>query len=218
MVSIARRLVLLMVLATAGFAIATVALFRARNETDAVRSARAFEQATAVTEVLARTPTIANSEASTNQTLAPVLAPLIDASAGFCDHEKLLAHSTVAPLFDPAMTTMRRPPPGVWGPPPANSQGNAPGLLPLDGEVVLNACTTLKGDRVQVRFAAPNDLLFVVVDPLPDGRAAWALVRMPNRTAASGALPLAGGLTVLLLALDRSHVEVSLYPAKRTHP
>ncbi len=210
MVSIARRLVLLMVLATAGFAIATMALFRARNETDAVRSARAFEQATAVTEVLARSPTIADSEASTNQTLAPVLAPLIDASAGYCDHEKLLAHSTVAPLFDPAMTTMplsppgetpdrrtSRPPPGFVGPPPANS----PGLLPLDRDVVLNACTTLKGTRAQVRFAAPNDLLFVVVDPLADGRAAWALVRMPNRTAASGALPLAAGLTALLLAL-----------------
>jgi signal transduction histidine kinase len=220
--SLARRLVLVVVLALVGVGAATAAAFRAHQESDAARDSTAIAQAQYMAQELrakrdALPPAVAEAIARGGpapQTLraftATLLAPLTDASAGYCLRDGTLAvRETI--VTSVSASDLSFPLPGQR-PPHADEglRGNvhAPrglGLLPLDRDVVVAACRDPKR-RAQgsLRFVAPRDTLFVALAGGHEPFAAWALVRTPKRAHSQDVLAspyLVGAIVLAMIAL-----------------
>jgi signal transduction histidine kinase len=210
--SLRRRFIAILGLAVVALTAATLAVGRLREERASERERAAFRQGDEVTEMLtARLAATPEGARALGDFTASMIAPLIDASAGFCDAEGTLALTrTVAPVAFEVAPIAR--PPGEFGdhhgpghPPGEFGAHRAPGLLPLDRDVVVEACRRRRD--AHVRFAAPNDLLFVTVKARAQGVSAWALVRMPNRArlgtsrAVVYLVAILGVVTLLLVVL-----------------
>lgn len=198
--SLTRRLVFLVLIAVIGLVAAAVALVRLHLQSASARERAAFAQGELVTgELLAKWQALnkdATHEGALASSLAPLapvvstlIAPLLDASAGYCLRDgTLVLRQTIAPFaFQPPPGRQSGPPadlsrPFHFHPPTEFSAQLAPDLLPLDRDVVAAACREQNQQVLRhVRFAAPNDLLFVTVQKADSQLSSWALVRMPNR-------------------------------------
>ncbi len=226
--SLTNRLVLLVLLALVGLGAATVAVFRARQESDAAREATASSQSESVAQELVAkrnalpagiADAIARGEpapAALRAFTAALLAPLDDASAGYCLPDgKLVVRETID-FYDVSPPLPEQPPlPGEDELRGDIHRRHGPRLLPLDRDVVVAACRTHAraapaGANAKqtgkppalshVRFVAPNDHLFVTVAGGHEPLAAWALVRTPKRVRSSSAL--ASPLLVALVAVS----------------
>lgn len=198
--SLTGRVALLVLLALIGLGAATTAILRAHQESDAVREAQAASQADALSrQLLARRDELPSSLVAAiaaghpgppalRSTVAALLMPLLDASAGYCLSDgTLVVRETVAPHSEmsaplPGQRTKIAHELGHGGSGPRRGV-----LLPLDRDVVVAACRT-RGAQSRVRFAAPNDILFVSLAGTKDSLAAWALVRTPKRVHSSAAI------------------------------
>lgn len=196
-VSLRRRFLLILGLAVVALLAAALALLKLRAQGASERARVAFEHGDATTRSLARRlgdgPSPASDPARLlefQQFIAALIAPLVDASAGYCTATgELVLSETAAPTafgFDP--------------PPHHFSMQRAPSLLPLDRDVLVRACRTYPAAHDgHVRFAAPNDLLFITISETPGPLLSWALIRMPNRSGEE--LGPLWGLNIALLGL-----------------
>lgn len=207
--SLRRRFLAMLGLAAAALVGALLAVAELRAQSESERERTAFAQGGAVAERLARSLDGGANDDALRAEATALIAPLVDASAGFCTGAgELVGVVTVAPFAF-------HPPAGAFHPPPDGRPPHAdgfrahrgPSLLPLDRDVVVDVC---RRKVSRFRFAAPNDLLFVSRRDGRGERAAWALVRMPNRArspAARGQALSVGvvsvaALSLLLLTLD----------------
>lgn len=184
--SLRHRLVLVVVLAVLALGASLLAVLELRAQRAAAREAQAYEQGARIIDALDQrvgdtfsVEMLATADADRQSALrvfaSSLIAPLIDASTGFCLPDgTLTAVETVAPLaFGP--NRRDRAMAGDFKLPPLR-------LLPLDRHFVETACRNLRGNEVgHGRFAAPNDLLFVSARKVTSELAAFVLVRMPNR-------------------------------------
>jgi signal transduction histidine kinase len=196
--SLRRRFLLLLCLAVVALGAALLAVLQLRARSATQQEAAAFDQADAVVEALLRRlesrPSSLLEAGGPEQValrgfVALLIAPLVDASAGYCASDgTLLFTETVAPPRS-ARPPLAPPPagasPGARGDvPPAHAAmfSGPPTLLPLDRDVVREACRVQRaGQSEHVRFLAPSDILLVSVRGSSGSVAAWALVRLSNR-------------------------------------
>jgi signal transduction histidine kinase len=230
-VSLRRRFLLILGLAIVALGAATLAAVQLRADGASEREKAAFARGEAATEALdhqlAAGPLAApgalaaagpDQLAPLREFVALLVAPLVDASAGYCSSAgELLVSETAAPIaFDhdelphhgPPGDGLRGGPPGEHSQDLAFARQHGPHLLPIDREVVQRACRSfVPGGASRVRFAAPNDVLFVSVRGTAGGLMSWALVRMPNRARDVGGhswaahIGLIGLLALLLVVL-----------------
>lgn len=195
--SLRRRFLLLMGLAVIALLTAARAVGQLYGERSTVREAAAAANADALLDdLLARLPpqpqgrTPADAFASLRAPLRAGLAAVRDGGVGLCAPDGSL---TLAEALLPAQLA-HGPPPGLDGPDGPRGPHGAPGrlrvgLLPLDEDVVREACARVTaGATLRVRFAAPNDVLFVSVRVRSADERAWALVRVARRDNVRGLL------------------------------
>lgn len=200
--SLTSRLVLLVILALVGLGAATAVIVRTRRESDAAREKYAFAQGESVTkELLAKrdalTPKVTSAMVrgepappDLSAFTATLLAPLGDASAGYClpDGSLIMRESSGHHERPPHDGPRRDGPPPFPGDGPPHDEGHphgpparVGGLPPLDREFVVSACREqASGEASHLRFLAPSDVLFVTVAGRHEPFAAWALVRTPR--------------------------------------
>lgn len=216
--SLRRRILLVTILAIVALIAAFIAIALVRADTSAAREQDAFERGDTVVNALVKQlerelPIDGSTKLSSpdlRNYVTALIGPLADASAGICDETgAFLLVETVAP------TAFSPPPkrPDHFEKPPFDHfpPDGPPGLLPLDRDVVMQACRApAQTSLTHIRFAAPNDLLFLTIQRIAPKSSVFALIRMPNRGRdrelqrwhlTIGALGLAT-LLLVLLTLD----------------
>ncbi|MFM2416491.1 MAG: hypothetical protein RL385_1214 [Pseudomonadota bacterium] len=200
--SLANRLVLVVLLALVGVGGAATAVLWTHRESDNVReetaralSASVADALVAKRDALARdaVEAIARGQpgpAALARFAENLIAPLADASAGFCLPDgTLLMRKTIVPDELSLPHLSQRPPPDY-----ETFRGNLRdpkglGLLPIDRDAVVAACRAHHTQTPdQIRFVAPRDTLLMTVAGGHRPFAAWALVRTPKRQHAGNAL------------------------------
>jgi len=184
--SLRRRLMLFVLLSLVALGASLSAVFQLRSRGAQARERQAYEQGSQVLRTLAARVGDAftrdafdrlnhTQAADLRSFQASLIAPLVEASIGFCAPDgNLLSVETVAPM--------------AFGPNPDLELAREfkvhqfPRLLPLDRRIVERACRNAPARGFgRDRFAAPNDLLFVSTHRFHPSLGAFALVRMPNR-------------------------------------
>lgn len=202
-VSVATRLVVIVLLALVGIGAAATALVRTHRQSDAARKTAAFTQADSVAESLqnkrdalpasvAETMSRGDSvPAGLAAYTAALLAPLTDASAGYCLPDgKLIARQSIVP---PHINRLPLPPHGRL-PRSSDLLGNirdsaGPGLFPIDRDFIVNVCRNLgSAQHKREQLDAPRDTLYLTVRGGHAPFAAWALVRTSRRDPSSDVL------------------------------
>ncbi|HEX5749689.1 MAG TPA: HAMP domain-containing sensor histidine kinase [Archangium sp.] len=207
--SLRRRFILVLGLAVIALGAAALAVLQLRAQSATERAKAAFAQADTVVEALSgqleANPSLELAasapaeQARLRSFVASLLAPLVDASAGYCASDgTLLLTETVAPPIS-------EPDPRLANGPHAHVFNRPHRLLPLDQHAVEEACRAQRAGHLEHgRFTAPKDVLFISVLGTARPVAAWALVRLPNRaregTGAGWAVHV-GLIGVLTLAL-----------------
>ncbi len=212
--SLERRTLVLLALALASLAAAVLGGLELRASSAGEQQRRSFESAEVTLAGLERTldasPGPPDDRARRARMLS-LIEPLIDASAGECATSgALLDVVTIAPLFEAPTSS-------------SFAARSSPRMLPLDRSVVSDVCRLARvGILQQRRFAAPNDMLFIVARGASPSLARFVLLRMPNRARlrsdtlwlllvpalAVVALALVGLTVDLLLMLRRGRIAI----------
>jgi signal transduction histidine kinase len=189
-VSLRRRILLITILSVFALVAAVTGIAQVRANGVVAREQEARERADAVLNAIVQKIDAKNfPDPWVNQTndpiftelreyMASLLRPVSDGSAGICeDTGALLLVETVLPAGVARPQFAKKRPVDNEQRPPAKLTG----MLPLDQDVVVEACRASSKELVtQVRHVAPNDLLFVSRKRVSSKTSAFVLVRIPN--------------------------------------
>jgi signal transduction histidine kinase len=222
--SLRQRFVLLVCLAVVALGAAGLAIVQLRSGTSAALERAAVEHGEDAVDLMLRTidgaPAITpEARPGLQGSVAGLVAPLGDASAGYCTGGGTIELEASGPRFHAWAAQGAgpyprggRPPfgrPGDHGPDDRGAGGDGTSkLLPLDREAVTDLCRDARRERtIHARVAAPQDVLILSARAAGGGLVAWVLVAVPPaRSDGAGAgwitkIGVMGLATLLLVGL-----------------